>query len=314
MIIEIVNQLLPLFITMLLGILLGRSNVLSKQFRSDLIEFSFQVLFPASIVYAFDTAMDTAALMDGFKLIVVGFVWLAVPFVIAVLAVRLFKVKRRTANVIVFAMVFGNLGFAGMGIVAGIYGSDGLYYSNMLALVYRLTLIPFGIVIMRSGIDHTEEKQSGNRLVRFLKTPTIVPLMIMLPLTFMGVRLPEVVYGTAELLNGCLAPVGMLITGMSVADFRFRELIRGKVCHLISFLRLLLFPVLTGFLMASLGITGVAFDASYLIMGMPVAANCSLLAQKYNTDTKLAAQCVLFSTMFSMVTIPVLMLVGQYLF
>lgn len=313
MIRDIINQIVPLFVLMIIGVALGRSNAVSKNFRKDLIEFSFQILFPASVICAFKNMPDTQAWTNGIKLILTGLIWIFVPCAVAIFIVRLLKIECKTANVITFAATFGNLGFAGMGIVSNVFGAEGLFYANMLAITYRLTLIPLGITIMQSGTKKANAS-TENKFIAFLKTPTVAPLLVMILISIIGIRLPDVVFNTVELFNDCLAPIGMLITGMSLSDFKFKELFRGKVCYLLSVIRLVLLPVLTGILMKTLGIAGVAFDSSYLVVGMPVAANCSLLAQKYEADTKLAAQCVLISSLLSVATIPLLMVIGKLIF
>ena len=62
--------------------------------------------------------------------------------------------------------------------------------------------------------------------------------------------------------------------------------------------------------MLALGVRGEAFSAPLLVGGMPVAANCALMAEKYDADSRLAAQCVLISTLLSLATIPVLLALG----
>lgn len=302
-----VDQLLPLFLLIFTGVFLGKKGLLSGQFRREMTDFCFMVLFPASVIDSFNMeSMDLETILNSGKLVLVGTVWLVLPFVVTIWLVRLFHVKPAAANVLLFAAVYNNFGFAGLGIISSLYGGDGLLYANMLGLAYRASNMPVGVTIMERG----RENRSGSSLLSVAKSPPVAALLVMIPVTLLGLRLPEVVYDTAGMLNDCLAPMGMMITGMAVSDFSLKDLLRGRLCYLVSFVRLLLLPGLMAGLMLALGIRGTAFASSLLIMGMPVAANCSLMAQKYDADTRLAAQCVLVSTVLSLFTIPILAAVG----
>lgn len=306
MLIQGIHQMLPLFSLILIGVVLGKARLLSRQFRREMTDFCFMVLFPASVIDSFNMeSLDMEILLDCGKLILVGTVWLAVPFVLALWLTR--HMDSAPANVVLFASVYNNFGFAGIGIVSSLYGAKGVFYANMLGLAYRITNMPVGIWMMERGRG---ENRSSSSLVGTLKSPPVAAMLVMLPLTLLGLRLPEVVYDTAKMLQDCLAPMGMIITGMAVSDFSLRELLGGKLCYLISALRLLVLPALMAGLMLLMKISGVPYASSLLIMGMPVAANCSLLAQKYDADTKLAAQCVLVSTILSLITIPILAAMG----
>lgn len=294
---------MPLFLLTMIGIVLGKLGLASHQFRSDLTELCFAVLFPASVVSAFSNMkLDTETMFNSAKLILLGAIWLLIPLVAAIWLTRLFHMEYHSANVLIFASIYNNFGFAGLGIVNSLFGGTGMFYANMLGLAYRLTNMPLGIWIMERG----RAKQSGSSVGTVLRSPPVVALLIMIPVALLGIPLPRVIYETADLLNGCLSPIGMMMTGMAISDFSLSELIKGRACYIITVVRLVVLPTLMAVLMLAMGLEGDALKAPLVILGMPVAANCTLMAQKYDADKKIAAQCVLVSTILSLVTIPVL--------
>lgn len=306
-----INQLLPLFLLTMIGIFLGKKKLLSHQFRRELTEFCFMILFPASVITSFEGfVMDVDTLMNSGKLILVGGVWIAVPLLVALGTVRFFHLDKASENVLIFAAVYNNFGFAGLGMVNSLYGSTGLFYSNMLGLVYRMTNMPLGIWIMERG----RREKCGSKFADIFKTPPVVAILVMIPVALLRIPLPQVIYDTADMFNDCLAPVGMVVTGLAISDFSLGELIKGKACYIISAVRLVLLPAVMAGIMLAMGLKGTAFTAPLLSMTMPVAANCALLAEKYQADSRLAAQCVLLSTLLSLLTIPVWVAIGEQLF
>ena len=306
-----INQLLPLFLLTFIGIFLGKKKLLSHQFRRELTEFCFMILFPASVVTSFEGfVMDVDTLMNSGKLILVGCMWIVVPLVASLWIMRLLHLDKASENVLIFAAVYNNFGFAGLGMVNSLYGNMGLFYSNMLGLFYRLTNMPLGIWIMERG----SKDRCGSKISEIFKTPPVIAILIMVPVALLGIPLPQVIYDTANMFNDCLAPVGMVVTGLAISDFSLRELVKGKACYIISGVRLIVLPAIMAGIMWAMQLEGVAFTAPMLTMSMPVAANCALLAEKYQADSRLAAQCVLLSTLLSLLTIPVWVAIGEKLF
>lgn len=302
------GQMFPLFLLMVIGILLTKAGYAPVSFRKQITDLCFVVLFPASIINAFNMELTIQMLADSARLLLVGFLWIYIPFGVAYPITKLRKTPYARANPLLFAVMFGNLGFAGMGMVNGIYGSQGIFYTIMIGMAYRLSFSSLGVALMQRGSGADGKKGS---VFAVLKTPPIITLFLMVPLVLLNIRLPQVVYDTAGMLNSCLAPLGMMITGMSIADHSPRQLLKSPGCYVISALRLLVFPIAFGLLLRWMGVTGTALYASVLAMGMPVAANCALLAQKYDCDTQFASGCVLISTVFSLVTLPLLILFAQ---
>lgn len=306
MVLKGVVQLLPLFLLMLLGIVLGKKGLVTADFRRQLTDFCFLILFPASVVTSFEgMELSGDTLINSGKLVLAGGIWVMLPFLAALAVTRWMKLDYPAANVVVFSMAYNNFGFAGLGMVSSLYSSQGLLYANMMGLVYRLTNMPLGIWIMERGRGN-----SSGSLWNTIKTPPVAALLIMIPVAMLGVPVPQVIYDTADMLNACLAPLGMVITGLAISDFSLPRLVRGRACYVVSFCRLVVTPLILAAAMLALGVRGEAFSAPLLVGGMPVAANCALMAEKYDADSRLAAQCVLISTLLSLATIPVLLALG----
>ena len=79
------------------------------------------------------------------------------------------------------------------------------------------------------------------------------------------------------------------------------------------FARLIVGPVLTaaaGWIVMRAGITvpEVPRMVGYLIAAMPVAISCSMFTERFGGDVSLGAQGILYSTFFSLATVPAMFL------
>ena len=56
------------------------------------------------------------------------------------------------------------------------------------------------------------------------------------------------------------------------------------------------------------GFSGILLNIPVIMLGMPVAANVTIMAAFYNSDSYLAARLVFVSTLLSVISIPIIAL------
>lgn len=300
--IEVFVQILPLFLLLFIGVIVKKAGLAPISFRKSLTDLCFVVLFPAATIKSFSIEVTKGMLLDSLKLILVGVVAIWAPLLLAMLIIKLTRQDIPSSNVYIFALMFNNIGFVGFGMTLSLYGSEGIFYLTMFAIAGCLSFNSFGIIVMQRGGSDGDKVS----LQHVLLNPPIIGLVVAVPIMLFQIPLPHYINETVTMLSNCLAPLGMMVTGMSIADYNLRELLSGYQAFLISALRLLAIPAGCALIMRAIGISDVALATCTLAIAMPVAASCSLLAQKYDGNTKFAAQSVLISTLLSILTLPLI--------
>ena len=72
--------------------------------------------------------------------------------------------------------------------------------------------------------------------------------------------------------------------------------------------RLLLIPLVVLGVLTLLHIDTLVTGVTVLLAAMPAASTTAILAEKYNGDAKFASAAVFFSTLLSLVTVPLVLL------
>ena len=84
---------------------------------------------------------------------------------------------------------------------------------------------------------------------------------------------------------------------------QLRDLVDGTAL-VYSVLRLGILPLIAWGVSLAVGMEPVATGVAVLMTGMPAGATAAIFAARYNSDAPFAARCVVLSTLFSMLTIP----------
>ena len=99
----------------------------------------------------------------------------------------------------------------------------------------------------------------------------------------------------------------MIVIGAILADIDIKHIEWKPLCYY-STIRLLIIPGVVFIVMSLLKAEPLVLGVCTLLSGMPAASLSAVLAAKYDQDYGFASQVVFFSTLLSMVTIPIMTL------
>ena len=122
--------------------------------------------------------------------------------------------------------------------------------------------------------------------------------------TLTALPLPTVLTETVRYIGNCNSALTMFIVGTILAEVEPRALVNKDAC-VFSILRLLLLPLAAYGIGLLLGLDRVSLGVSTLMSGMPAGATAAIFAARYGSDADFATRCVVFSTLVSMITLPI---------
>ena len=104
----------------------------------------------------------------------------------------------------------------------------------------------------------------------------------------------------------------MLVVGLSLSRLPFREVFREKKIFLLPVLRLLVVPLLVigGLRVLPFEVDPMVCNILILTSALPAASSQSMITEQYHTNTSAAARAVFVTTLFSVITVPLMMAVG----
>src|SRR5690606_10495367 len=111
--------------------------------------------------------------------------------------------------------------------------------------------------------------------------------------------------------DGMIA-IALIMLGAQIANIKLS--FKWDVSYLYIFIRLIGGPVFAYVLIMLLGINGIIAKALFIASAMPSSVNSSIIAQEYNNYPGLAAQLVFLSTVFSIITVSVVIYLANILF
>lgn len=296
---NVFTQVFILFILILVGYIATKKNLIDSSLTKKLSKLIMNIFLPCMIINSMQLEYSPTILKKVLLLILISLLIYAISFLIAIIFKAISKSKN-DIGVYQFAILFSNVGFMGYPIVEAILGKDAIFYAAIFNIPFNLLIMTLGVFVI------CKENNNYSFYFKSLINPVIISIFIGLSLFILNIKLPYIINRPIELLGNITTPLSMIVIGSMLCLSSISECVRNKKLYIVSFIRLILMPILIYFILKGIVYDKLLFSIPIVIVSMPVASNTAILSSEYNANDKLASQLVFMSTLFSIVTIPII--------
>lgn len=303
MIIHVFTKVAAVFLMLAVGGLARLRRIITDEALENLCKIVLYVTLPFLFIHVLSTRCTREA---------ISALWMAPFFAIAIiftgffvgrLASALLKIPKKKRDTLSFLTAFQNSGFLAIPIGFVLFGERGVLTVVMFTLGFNILYWTFGVHLMsRSNPTHKINPLKG------LLSPAIIALILGIIFGITRTNLPGFFMDGSKLLGNATVPLAMLVVGAMMVSGRSKNKINIKEISAIILCRLIIVPVIFLVIAKSLsGISDLMRSIIVLQACMPSASSSPLLAKQYNGDYDLAASGVFFTTLVSIITIPIFM-------
>lgn len=310
------EQFVIFFALLLTGFFLKKINILTAPMVQGLNKLIVSFIMPCFFVYKMATLEARDNLAEDY---ILCFGISCILFVIygayAYGFGKLRKLPRDKSGVAELAMTVSNNGVLGFPVAEMFFGTHGLMLMSASNIVTNLYMFSYGIILMER--DSNEKQDRKKLLLRALKkllNPNMAGIAVGFILYFCGIKLPALIESYCSQLSALCTPIAMICIGANLSNARLKEILQDRAAVETALNRVLVLPLLTGIVMALLKMPSIISAICVLNAGLPVAAMVPLVVGQEGKNDQLASRAVLISTVFSMITIPVMIQIIQIVF
>lgn len=297
----IAYQTIIMFILLAVGYFLYRGKLLGDDATQQLSNIAISIINPIVIFNAYQREFVPEMLRGLIFALILGFIAQGILVLAGTIIVRRnhqdFKVER-------FAIGYSNCAFMGIPLVEATFGAEGVFYLTAFVTAFNVFMWTHGVILM-SG-----ERLSGRGLLRIALSPAILAIVLGLVCFFTGFRLPDIVQKPLDYLGSMNTPLAMLVSGATIAKSGLLGAFRSRRVYLIQAFKLVIVPVLLTVLLVPAEIFSVSpiiVRTILIAAAAPTASATIMFAYKYNQNTETASRHFALSTVFGILTMPLIM-------
>ena len=299
----VAQQVLILFALMAVGFVLGKVRLMDERGSLAMTNLVMYAVSPAMMVVAFQRDRNAADLRNFLLCLLLA---VAVHAIAILISRLLLRGTDGTCGLLRFGTVLSNCGFMGYPLMTAILGSVGVFYGSAYVVVFTVLSWTVGIYMITRDVGKL-------RLKAVLLNPGVISVVAAMALYLLSVRLPELVVTPLNYLANMNTPLPMIVVGYQLSHANFRQAFSDRRSWGALGLGLVVIPLAAIALCYLLRVDSAVAMVTVIAASTPPAALMSMFAQKFGADTKLASSVVSVFTAISVLTIPPMVGLAQYL-
>ena len=300
MVLMLLEQIVQLFLCIVLGWLLVRLHLLKPEDSRVLSKVCLYLVTPCVIINAFQL-QRTPELLQGLALSLGAAIGIHALFFIAT---ALLHRPLRLTPVEQASLIYTNSGNLIIPLVTAVLGPEWVIYCSMFQLVQQFPMWSHCRIIL-----------SGDRnvsLKKILLNVNIISVFVGVLLFLLTLPLPTVIAGTMKSIASTIGPLSMFVAGMLMGEQNLLAVLRIRSIWKVAFLRLIVLCIFKYSGLAALVPDGQSIlMISLLAASAPAAANVTQIAQVYGHEGDYAGAINVITTLLCIGTMPLMVLLYQ---
>lgn len=159
---------------------------------------------------------------------------------------------------------------------------------------------------IENGSEQQGKLQGTVEIVKKIFNIGVIACIAAMLLYFLQTPVPSFLQAFITNLGNLTAPLSMMIIGASLAQMPLKELFLDKKLLLFSLVKLLLLPAVWMIMVNRVAEQEILRGVCLVMMATPAGSMTAMLAQQYGGDYETASRGVALTTVFSVITMPLL--------
>ena len=297
------GQMAVLFSLILIGYLLAKLKAVPENTSTVLSKMENNLFVPALVLGTFIKHFTVEKLGTAWKLFLTSFAICLIMIVLAIVVARFCSKDSYIRNIYTYGLAFSNFGFMGNAVVSVVFPE--------MFVDYLIFTMPLWTMIYLWGVPCLLIPSEGEKLTvvdRFksFANPMFAALILGIAIGLSSLVLPKPIATVISTAGDCMSPIAMLLTGITVANMNFKKVMSMKSIYVVSFVRLIVFPMVFIGLFKFIDLSQTIKVCTICSLAMPLGLSTIVVPGGYGKDTSVAAGMTIASHLLSAITIPII--------
>ncbi len=301
----LMEQIVELFIMIFMGFAIVKAGIVKDEESKVLSKIVLYLVIPCVIVNAFQVDY-TAQTVKG---LMIAFVASVILQIILLIIVAVMGKVLSLNEVEVASFYYSNSGNLIVPIVTFILGKEWVLYGCVFMSVQ--------LVFLWTHCKKIISRERSYDWKKIVLNINMISIAVGVVLFFTRIRLPEVIDNTIGAVGNMIGPASMIVTGMLFAGMNLKQIFANKRVYFVSFLRMLVVPLIALVLIKGSRLANLSADAPkimlivFLAVITPSASTVTQMCQVYGNDSQYASAINVVTTLSAIITMPVMVLLFE---
>ncbi len=303
-----ITSIIPIIAIIVLGYILQVKGWFGDAFGPNLSRLIMNVALPASIfvsVMKYLTLDKLISLSGGLLYTFVAFI---LGYIVAYIAVVVFKVRPGRRGTMINTFVNANTIFIGLPLNVALFGDQALPYFLIYYITNTISTWTLGVYLMTSDSKSGQSKETSKFDWKKLLPAPLVGFLVALLFLILRISIPDFATNTLTYVGNIVTPLSLIYIGIVLAKAGLNTITFDKDTIVTLVGRFILAPLIMllvlKFFAPNMAI--VEFKTFMIQSATPALAVLPILANQGKGDVEFSTNVVTLSTVLFIVVIPIL--------
>jgi len=297
--------LMPVFLTILLGWLVGKTGLISNEHWLGVDQLAFYVLFPAILIRSMIIAdFGDLPVFRMMAVMICGMVTMQVLMFVFKKPVQSILKVETPAWTSVYQGSCRWHTFLGLAIMPALFGEPGLALAAVAAAAITPVSNAASVIVM--SIYNSGPRPTVFSVGKSLITnPFILAIIAGLSIKVSGIPIPKAVVGVLDLAGSGALGIALISVGAALRFGQIKKDIRPIAAAIV--LKMLVVPLFMAFYCMVFDVSGLPRTVAILAGSVPTAAVSYIFARRMGGDAELMANIITLQIIVAAFTLPLIL-------
>ena len=303
-----ITSIIPIIAIIVLGYILQVKGWFGDAFGPNLSRLIMNVALPASIfvsVMKYLTLDKLISLSGGLLYTFVAFI---LGYIVAYIAVVVFKVRPGRRGTMINTFVNANTIFIGLPLNVALFGDQALPYFLIYYITNTISTWTLGVYLMTSDSKSGQSKETSKFDWKKLLPAPLVGFLVALLFLILRISIPDFATNTLTYVGNIVTPLSLIYIGIVLAKAGLNTITFDKDTIVTLVGRFILAPLIMLLVLKFFAPNMVTaeFKTFMIQSATPALAVLPILANQGKGDVEFSTNVVTLSTVLFIVVIPIL--------
>ena len=291
----------------LLGYFLSKAKVIDRSASKVLSKLLTMVFLPCYVVVNLVEHASIENLTTYFTLILAGLVFVIIAFFACKPIAKLLGKNKLEKNCYLYMIMIGNFGYLGYPLVETVFGPVVNIQFILFCLPISILVHSYGYILLTDDGNESDKKGFD---FKTLLSPPVLAVVIGLILGLLPFEMPEIVLNLLTPAKACMSPIAMIMAGVVLSSFTFKEMFSSVKAYITSGITLVLLPLVFGGLAYALcrflPVPKEVFIMIASFCALPAGMNVVVFPESVGHDGSTGARTSFCAYILSVITLPLM--------
>ena len=303
-----ITSIIPIIAIIVLGYILQVKGWFGDAFGPNLSRLIMNVALPASIfvsVVKYLTLDKLISLSGGLLYTFVAFI---LGYIVAYIAVMIFKVRPGRRGTMINTFVNANTIFIGLPLNVALFGDQALPYFLIYYITNTISTWTLGVYLMTSDSKSGQSKETSKFDWKKLLPAPLVGFLVALLFLLLRISIPDFVTNTLTYVGNIVTPLSLIYIGIVLAKAGLNTIAFDKDTIVTLVGRFILAPLIMVLVLKFFApnMATEEFRTFMIQSATPALAVLPILANQGKGDVEFSTNVVTLSTVLFIIVIPIL--------